>query len=419
MKQPSIFPLLWVMFFDNVCLNITFPILTLLFFDSQSSLFTPDTSHAVRSMWYGVCVAVPHVVNIIITPFLSALSDEWGRRKLLLIGTFGALLFAVTAAFGILWGMLSLLFLGRFIQGAFSRTQPIAQAVIGDISTRENKVLYMGYLQTAISIGAFVGPVMGGYFANQFFFAQLNYSLPYFIAAIFGLISFIITLTIFKETFTEKPAKHLIKNTFKVHHFQQMIVVFSHPGVWRISLILLLSQISWSTYYQFMPPVLKTVLNFDAHSLGLFVGLIAFWLALATGLGIKLLQRILSLNHLLMLSLYLVLIGISLSFLFCFLELKGYWSWLIWLAAIPTAVGDVIAYSCLTAMYSNSVKKTEQGAVMGICFIVVAIIWAMTALIGGMLMSIATLLPLLIAPIGILLAIGLMHTDFYKKIIAL
>lgn len=411
MKPLSIFPLLWVMLFDHTCLNITFPILTLLFFDSQSHLFTADTSLATRSMWYGLCVAVPHVVNIIITPFLSTLSDALGRKKLLLIGTFGALLFAVTAGLGVIWGSLTLLFLGRFIQGLFSRTNPIAQAVIGDISTKQTKVLYMGYLQTAISIGAFIGPVIGGYFANQFFFAQLNYSLPYFIAAIFGLISFIITLISFKETLIE-TSTHIIKHHFKLQH---MIALVLEPNVWRISLILLLSQISWSTYYQFMPPILKTILGFNAHALGLFVGLIAFWLALATSFGIKLLQRYISLNHILMLSLYLVLIGTLLSFVFCFLELKGHFTLLIWLAAIPTAVGDVIAYSCLTAMYSNVVKKTEQGKVMGICFTVVGIIWALTAIVGGMLMSIHTLLPLLIAPLGILLAIGLMHTQSYQK----
>jgi MFS family permease len=411
-QTQSIFPLLWIMFFDHACLTITFPVLTLLFFDLHSSLFAADTSQAIRSMWYGICVAVPHIVNIVITPFLSALSDEFGRKKLLIIGTLGALLFAITAALGIVWGMLSILFLGRFIQGAFSRTTPIAQAVIGDISTKEKKVLYMGYLQTAISIGAFVGPIIGGYFANQFFFAQLNYSLPYFIAAIFAAISFIITIISFKETLTKK----MTPTTHSEFNLRRIKAVFSQPSVWRISVILLLSQISWSTYYQFMPPVLKTVLNFDAHALGLFVGLIAFWLALATGVGIKIIQRYFELNTILLISLYLVLIGSLLSFLFSYLHFTGYGSGLIWLAAVPTAIGDVIAYSCLTAMYSNVVEKTEQGKVMGICFTVVALIWALTAMTGGMLMSIYSLLPLLLAPLGILLAIVLMHSRFWKKI---
>src|SRR3990167_7737122 len=303
-KSHSIFPLLWVMLFDHTSLNITFPVLTLLFFDVQSSLFAPETSHAVRSMWYGLCVAVPHIMNVVMTPILSGLSDEFGRKRLLMIGTLGAFLFAITAAFGVLYGMLGLVFLGRIIQGAFSRTNPIGQAIIGDISSKEKKVLHMGYLQTAISIGAFIGPIMGGYIANRFLFSTLNFSLPYFLAAFFAAISCLLTVFFFKETLTEKR----VRARWSEFNFQSI----------------------------------KTVLNFNAHQLGLFVGLIALWLALATSLGIRFLQRFFTSHQILVLSIYLVLAGSLLTFLFCFLHLTGNWTALIWIAAIPTAVGDVI-----------------------------------------------------------------------------
>ncbi|HLB58011.1 MAG TPA: MFS transporter [Gammaproteobacteria bacterium] len=409
-KSHSIFPLLWVMLFDHTSLNITFPVLTLLFFDVQSSLFAPETSHAVRSMWYGLCVAVPHIMNVVMTPILSGLSDEFGRKRLLMIGTLGAFLFAITAAFGVLYGMLGLVFLGRIIQGAFSRTNPIGQAIIGDISSKEKKVLHMGYLQTAISIGAFIGPIMGGYIANRFLFSTLNFSLPYFLAAFFAAISCLLTVFFFKETLTEKR----VRARWSEFNFQSIKKVFSDQKVLRISIILALSQISWSIFYQFIPPTLKTVLNFNAHQLGLFVGLIALWLALATSLGIRFLQRFFTSHQILVLSIYLVLAGSLLTFLFCFLHLTGNWTALIWIAAIPTAVGDVIAYSCLTALYSDVVKKEEQGKVMGMCFIVVALIWAMTGILGGVLMSAYSLLPLIVAPIGIFFTILLLHFDFLK-----
>lgn len=411
-KQQTILPLLWVMLFDHTSLNITFPILTLLFFDAQSSFFASDTSHTVRSMWYGLCVAVPHIINIIATPILSALSDEFGRKKILLVGTMGAFLFALTAALGILWGMLSLLFLGRIIQGAFSRTNPIAQAVIGDISQREQKVLYMGYLQTAISIGAFVGPILGGYFANQFFFKELNFSLPYFIAALFAAISFFLVIFLFKETLIIKR-KENPWSEFNLYAFKK---VLANRDVLAISAVLLLSQISWSLYYQYIPPILKTELGFTAHQLGWFVGMIAFWLAVATTIGIKLMDRFFSLRQMLFISCYLVLLGLLLTFLFCFFHLSGNSLFLIWIAAIPTAVGDVIAFSCLTALYSNAVVKHEQGKVMGICSLVVALMWALTGMIGGALLSVYGLLPLIVAPIGILLAIGLLHSKYLKQI---
>lgn len=400
------------MLFDHTSLNITFPILTLLFFDLQSSLFAPDTSHTARSMWYGLCVAVPHIINIIATPILSGLSDEFGRKRILQIGTFGAFLFAMTAALGIIWGMLSLLFLGRIIQGAFSRTNPIAQAVIGDVSERGKKVLYMGYLQTSISIGAFIGPVIGGYFANQFLFEKLNFSLPYLIAAIFAGISWVLTLFIFKETLEVKHKS----SPWSAFNFQTIKKVFSNQDVLSISAVLLLSQISWSLYYQFMPPILKTDLGFNAHHLGWFVGMIALWLALATSVGIKIMERFFSLRQMLFLSMYLVLIGLVLSFVFCVFHQSGYSGWWVWAAAIPTAVGDVVAYSCLTALYSNAVEKHEQGKVMGVCSIVVALMWALTGVLGGALMSVYSLLPLVVAPIGILLTIGLLHSRFLREI---
>ncbi|HSW69161.1 MAG TPA: MFS transporter [Gammaproteobacteria bacterium] len=412
-EKSSIFPLLWVMLFDHTSLNITFPILTLLFFDTETSLFSADTPQAVRSMWYGLCISVPSIVNIIVTPILSAGSDAFGRKKLILIGTTGALIFAMIAAVGVLWGSLSLLFLSCIIRGAFSRTNPIAQAVIGDIAPREKKMIYMGYLQTAISVGAFIGPVLGGYFANQFFFAKLNFSLPFFIAAGFALVSCVLTIMIFKETLVERR----YTSPWKEFNWQSMKKVFANPYVLRISIILLLSQISWSLYYQFIPPILKTMLHVNAHQLGIFVGLIAFWLAFATAFGIKFLEQFFTMRTILQLSLYCVLMGTVFTFIFFMLKISAAWTGLIWVAAVPTAMGDVIAFSCMTTLYSDVVEKQEQGKVMGICFIVIALIWSATAMLGGVLMSIYSLLPLIVAPIGILLAIILLNREFGKKIL--
>lgn len=411
-NRQTLMPLLWIMLFDQISLSLIFPVLTLVFFDTQSALFSPEASHAERSMWYGICLAMPHILNIIMAPVLGALSDEFGRKKILLVCTLGALFFSLTSALGILYGSLFLFLIGLAIQGLFSRTNPVAQAVIGDVSPPTKKVVFMGYLQFAISIGAFIGPVIGGYFANRFFFATLNFSLSFFIAAVIAGISFLLAIFIFKETLQTKR-QHL---GWQVFHFSAITNVLSNPNVLRISLILLLTQISWSIYYQFIPPILKVELGFNSHHLGLFIGLIAFWLALATSIGIKALDAFFTSRQTLLIALYLVLIGTLLSFVFCFLHLSGNWSLLIWISAIPTAAGDVIAYSCLTALYSDAVEQQEQGKVMGICFIVVAIIWTLTGLLGGMMMSIYSLLPLIIAPIGILWALGLLHSQFGKNL---
>lgn len=410
-NKRSIAPLIWIMLFDHTSLNITFPVLTLLFFDANSHLFPVGTSLAVRSMWYGACVSTLYYINIIATPILSTLSDGFGRKKVLLVGTIGAFLFAITGACGVLWGSLSLLFLGRFIQGAFSRTNPVALAIIGDISPSDKKVIYMGYLQTAISIGAFLGPIIGGYFANRIAFETFNFSLPYFIAAAFALLSVVLTLFFFEETLV-KTNSHSIWHELS---WQTIKKIVTHKKVLCISTVLLLTQVSWSTYYQFMPPVLKTLFHFDAHQLGLFVGLIALWLMVATTIGIKLLDTYFDLHAMLLISTYLVLFGLLLTNAFYFFHLP---LTLIWVAAIPIAVGDVIAYSCLTALYSDVVEKSDQGKVMGVCFIVISLIWALTGTLGGLLMSASPFLPLMVAPLGIILAIVLLHGGLMKGVLS-
>jgi len=402
-----IFSILLVMLLDQTCLSIIFPVLTLVFFDTQSNLFSADTSQAVRSMWYGICIAIPHVVNMFITPILSALSDGFGRKRILLLATSGAFIFSIVGALSIKLGMLSVFIFACLVQGVFSRADPIAIAAMGDVSPKEKKVVFMGYVQTAISLGAFVGPIIGGYFATQYFISTFNFSLPYLVASVFALISFLSTVFIFKETLHEMHAH----SPWSEINFKSVKKILTNPMIFQITLLLLLSQFTWRIYYQFIPPILKVNFGFDAHLLGIFVGSIAFWLALTTAFGIRFLLRFISFYHLFVFSAYLVLIGILLTDLFCLLP---NFSYCLWISVIPLAVGDVLLFSCITALYSDSVEKRQQGKVMGICFIAIALMWAFTGFVGGILMSVYSLLPLIVAPIGIIIVILLLHRGFFK-----
>lgn len=83
---------------------------------------------------------------------------------------------------------------------------------------------------------------------------------------------------------------------------------------------------------------------------------------------------------------------------------------------MPTAAGDVIAYSCLTTLYSNVMPAEKQGKVMGINFIVVGSIWATTGFLGGILMGFSPLLPLALAPIGVICSLFLVQANFGRKL---
>lgn len=394
MKNRALLPLFWLMLFDNASYTIRFPVLTLVFYDHQSNLFAATTNLATRSWWYGICMALYWLGSIIAAPILSTWSDYAGRKKTLIFGSIGTFIFATCTALGVIWGMLSLLLLGSLIGGLCTRLDPIAQAAVGDIGSAEQKMRNMSYLQLFLAIGAFFGPIIGGYFAHSYSFKQLNFSLPFFIAAALALSGLFIMLSYFRETLDLSIQPSQSK-------YASFKAVITNKKVLYISSILILMQISWSTYYQFISPIIKKDFNFSGVEIGFFMGMIAFWLALASAIVMPYLSRFLSEMQIIRYSTYAVFVGLAGTALLLIFPHTQWLRYLTWFFAIPIAAGDVMSYCAITTLYSNAVAKTAQGQVMGANFIIVSIVWMSTAFMGGVLMGHHAALPLLLALLGI------------------
>lgn len=403
----KILAILSVMFFDVASGRIAFPVLTLLFFDQHSHLFAKTASHDVRSYWYGFAIAAPSIVGIFSGPLLSTLSDIWGRKRILLLAILGGSLAAMLSGFAIIFGSLTVFIAGCLLQGFFAKTNPIAQASVAESVDENKKIIAMGYLQTAISLGAFVSPILGGGCAYVFF-GEINFAFPFFISLLFYLVALFILLFYFRETFQPQHKKIVTPSFFKT-----IPALLLDKNVLLISFLLLFSQLSWSMYYQYIAPVLKLQFDFSATQLGLFVGMIAAWLALASSVGIIFLEKFFTLTTITFLSFLSIFVGYIITLAGCFYHIN----FLAWCGAVPIAFGDVIAYTVITTLYSNAVSKEQQGSVMGVCFLIIAIAWAGTGMIGGYLISISPTMPLTFAPLGTLLA--LLVIKFTKKNLAL
>lgn len=398
-------PIFSIIFLDEIAINIGFPVLTFLCFDKKSSLFAFSTNHAIRSYWYGVLNALPFIIATFSVPVLCWLSDYYGRKKILLFGSLGVFVLAIFTAVGIIYGIIVLLVIGCIIQGLCSRIRAVALAVIGDISSNKNKIINMGYLQFYIASGALIGPLIGGFFADRFLFRQLNFSLPYLITAAFGLLTFLVTMFFFKET--------LAKSIERKINFQEIFYLLKNPIILKTSLILLLTQISWRIYYQFIPPVLKVHFHYSPQTVGIFIALICFWLTMASSVGLKILDKFFSAKNILYGACVAIFLGLLLANLANYLHSNIFSQILTWMSAAPIAMGDVIIYSLITAFYSNAASKHDQGKVMGINYIIVTIVWSSTGIIGGCLAAININLPIIVAPLTLL---GVILWNLPKKI---
>jgi MFS family permease len=382
---------------DQTALTLTFPLLTLIFFDSQTRLFNPHASLAERSFYYGLCISIPNLINLFFAPLLSALSDTLGRKKILLIEIFSLSLFTSLVGLGTYFGNLVCIFCGYTIKGAFSRSNPTALTIIGDTVTPSKKLLYMGYLQFAISLGAAIGPLLGGY-TSTLGFKSFNFASGFFIAALVASLNTIAILCLMPETLptSTRNTKH-----FNLNAIRQ---VLNQKQVLWIGFILLLLQFSWSMYYQYAPPLLKHYYHLQGKQLGLFISLIAVWLALASGFFIPLLQRFFTLSNILIAAIWSMFTGYALN-LIALSPLLPQAQGLHFIAAIPLACGDVIAYSCLMALFSNAVSPTQQGKVMGFSYIIIGGMWALSGFLGGMVMRLSPSAPFVLGPVGIIIAL--------------
>lgn len=383
---------------DQIAITISFPVLTFICFDPQSWLFPAATSYAARSYWYGSLSALPHIISIFAAPLLGIISDYFGRKKLLFIGALGAVVFSLCAILGIIYTTVYLLVIGYILNGCCVRTQPIALAVIADCSNngKVKKFSSMGYLQFWIAAGAFIGPLLGGYFAKRFFFEHLNYSLPYIIGMLVGFATLYCTIKYFSETFFPQHSHQNSRPTYS-----KIKELLNHKTI-RLLALLILVQFAWRSYYVFMPALLKTTFHYSPVLVGNFIAIIALWLALASSIGINLLSKF-SEKTILNGSLISMLCGFLILMLTFFLPLKINLI-LGWISAIPIAMGDVIIYSLIVTLFSDSVPQDKQGSIMGLIFIVVSAVWSITGLLGGVIGALDNRLPLIIAPIGLLIA---------------
>lgn len=103
------------------------------------------------------------IMQFLFSPLVGRLSDQYGRRPVLLISLFGFGLDYLLLVFApsIAW-----LFAGRLIAGITGASFTTATAYIADVSTPEKRAQNFGMMGAAFGLGFIIGPALGGLFAH-------------------------------------------------------------------------------------------------------------------------------------------------------------------------------------------------------------------------------------------------------------
>ncbi|HMM78295.1 MAG TPA: MFS transporter [Gammaproteobacteria bacterium] len=227
---------------DMIAIGIIVPVLPLLVGE-----FVADP--ADHALWYGVLVFAFSIANFLGAPLLGALSDRYGRRRVLLIG-FGGLgfnFFAIAYASDLAW-----LIVVRMIGGFLQSNVAIANAYVADISSPEERAKRFGLLGAMFGIGFVLGPVLGGILGD------IDLQLPFLVAGGFALANLIYGLVVLPESLP--AAKRRRVDLRSVNPVASLQRVARLHGVGR--LLWVIAATNLSTFVMYTTWVLYTTYRF-------------------------------------------------------------------------------------------------------------------------------------------------------------
>ncbi|MES2689348.1 MAG: TCR/Tet family MFS transporter [Bacteroidota bacterium] len=167
-RKPAIGFIFITLLIDVIGFGIIIPVLPKLIVELTGGTLSDA---AVYGGWLLFAFAI---MQFLFSPVFGGLSDQYGRRPVLLLSLLG---------FGIDYILLALapsigwLFVGRIIAGITGASFTTASAYIADVSEPEKRAQNFGMIGAAFGLGFIIGPVLGGVLG------QFGSRVPFYAAA--------------------------------------------------------------------------------------------------------------------------------------------------------------------------------------------------------------------------------------------
>ncbi|MDR3490670.1 MAG: MFS transporter [Gammaproteobacteria bacterium] len=388
----TIIPLSCVLFVDAMSYGIVIPVIGPMLLNHEAGILPLDTTLQMRNILYSLVFSLPMLFMFLGAPLLGDLSDYIGRKKALLIALLGITVSCLLSAYGVIIGSILLLLVGRSLLGLMDSSESIAKAAIIDVSKGKYRVINMGLISLAGTLGFVFGPVLGGVFSNSHLSKWFNYETPFIIAALLALLNAVCLVFLFTETF--KPRQ---KKPYRLlQGFENLISAFADKRIKVLSVIFFGLQFVWGLYFQLISIVLVESYHYSSATIGLFMT----YLALCFMVTLLIIIRIM-LNYLRRIT--IVLISIVLVMISGFMVIYSYSEHTIWLSVMPISIGIGLSYNTMLSLFSEAVDLDSQGRVMGIATALFASSWLVSSIVGGLLSSIDIHLPYMLINIVMLI----------------
>lgn len=303
-------------------------------------------------------------MQFLCSPIMGNLSDQYGRRPVLLFSLFGFGIDYLFLAFApsIFW-----LFIGRMIAGITGASITTASAYIADISTPEKRAQNFGMIGAAFGLGFIIGPFLGGTLSHY------GVRVPFFAAAALALINWLYGYFILPESLSKKNRRQFEwKRANPLGALKQLNKYPVIAGlILSITLIYIAAHAVQTTWSYFTIEQLK----WNAKMIGYSLGVIGVCIMIVQGLIVRVVIPKIGQEK----SVFVGLAFYTLGFvLFAYAST----TWMMFAFTAVYCLGGIAGPS-IQGLISTHVPANEQGELQG----ALTSLMSATSVIGPLLMT--------------------------------
>jgi DHA1 family tetracycline resistance protein-like MFS transporter len=316
------------------------------------------------ALYGGWLMFIYSIMQFVFSPILGGLSDQYGRRPILLGSLVGFGLDYIFTAFA---SSIGWLFVARIIAGIFGASFTTAGAYIADVSPPEKRAQNFGLIGAAFGLGFILGPMIGG------LLGQYGARVPFFVSAGLSLLNCVYGYFVLPESLKPENRRQFdwkrANPVGALRHLRKYPVILGL--VIPLALIYIAGYSTQSTWTYFTMEKFGWNEKWVGYSLA-FVGLMAA--IVQGGLTRTLIPKLGNTK-----SIYWGLSLYALSFLLYAFANQG---WMMFAITITASLGG-IATPALQAIMANQVPANEQGELRG----ALTSLMSLTAVIGPVIMT--------------------------------
>lgn len=411
-KGPALLPIFLTVFLDLVGFGIIIPVIAELLLNPGAGILPANMDMGKKLILLGFLQASYPLAQFFGAPLLGAMSDRFGRKKVLIISLIGTCIGYIIFAWGITQQSLLVLFLSRALDGFTGGNISIIQSTISDISDPKTRTKNFGLIGMAFGLGFILGPYIGGKFSDIQFVDHINdfsglglnnFATPFWFAAILSILNIIFVVYQFKESLVERKSSELSIFT----GFSNIGKAFRIANLRTLFLIGFLLALGFNFYTSFFNVYLKQKFDYNQTQTGNFFAFIGLCSALAQGFITRPVAKWFKPYQILRFSLLALPVGIACQIF----PVKDYQLFY----AVPfIAIAQALTMPNISTLISMQAGPKAQGEIFGINQSVSSVAFAFPPIIAGFFTHLNMYMPL-ITGAGIILLSWILFVLLWKK----